>query len=236
MEFKQIKTPSLKDVFVNEIETMILSGELKIGEKLPSERELSEKMNVSRTVINNGISELAQKGFLNVEARSGVYVKDYRRYGSIEILVSIMNYREGNLPKDEITSILELKLVIDKLAVSKAIDFYQTKDIITLTNFLELLAEECGSEKCSKIIFDFYHEIAIISKNTLLPLIYSSFKIPVTHLWENYIEKCGKKSVYDNAFNILEAIKNNDKEKALTCIQKNMDTSMSKFLTMYEKK
>ena len=42
MAFRKLTTPSLKEVFVQEVENMILSGELKIGDKLPSERELAE--------------------------------------------------------------------------------------------------------------------------------------------------------------------------------------------------
>ena len=44
MNFAKIKAPSLKELFVRELETMILSGKLKIGEKIPSERVLAEQM------------------------------------------------------------------------------------------------------------------------------------------------------------------------------------------------
>ena len=36
MQFQKISTPSLKDLFVKELENKILSGELKVGDKLPS--------------------------------------------------------------------------------------------------------------------------------------------------------------------------------------------------------
>ena len=35
---------------------------LQVGEKLPSERQLAEMMQVSRAVVNSGISELEKKG------------------------------------------------------------------------------------------------------------------------------------------------------------------------------
>ena len=101
MDFTKIKAPTLKEIFVREIETMILSGKLKIGEKLPPERILAEQMQVSRAVVNSGISELSRKGFLEVKPRSGVFVIDYRRYGTTETLLSIMNYNGGQLNKDE---------------------------------------------------------------------------------------------------------------------------------------
>ena len=43
----------MTELFVQQIENMILSGELAIGEQLPPARELSVKMGVSRTVISD---------------------------------------------------------------------------------------------------------------------------------------------------------------------------------------
>ena len=40
MNFEQLYAPSLKELFVQKLQGMILSGELPMGEKLPSEREL----------------------------------------------------------------------------------------------------------------------------------------------------------------------------------------------------
>ena len=64
MEFSKITAPSLKDLFVQQIEEKILSGELPVGSKMPPEREMAEQMKVSRAVVNGGINELRRKGFL----------------------------------------------------------------------------------------------------------------------------------------------------------------------------
>ena len=71
MEFKKISSPTLRELFVQQLEDLILSGKLKIGEKLPTERQLAESMQVSRSVVNNGLSDLEKKGFLVVKPRSG---------------------------------------------------------------------------------------------------------------------------------------------------------------------
>ena len=46
MGFQKITTLSLTDLFAQQIENMILSGELAVGEQLPSARELSVRMGV----------------------------------------------------------------------------------------------------------------------------------------------------------------------------------------------
>ena len=92
MQFQKISAPSLKELFVEQLENKILSGELPIGAKLPSERELATSMQVSRAVVNAGIAELEQKGFLVIRPRIGTFVEDYRKYGTLDTLVSIMKY------------------------------------------------------------------------------------------------------------------------------------------------
>ena len=83
MNFEQLYAPSLKELFVQKLQGMILSGELPVGEKLPSERELCQHMGVSRAVVNGGITELARQGFLEVRPRQGAFVADYRRDGNM---------------------------------------------------------------------------------------------------------------------------------------------------------
>ena len=92
---KKKSSGSLKESFVQSIENKILSGELKIGDKLPPEREIVETMGISLTVVNAGIAELAGKGFVEVRPRQGVFVTDYIHKGTMETLVSVMRYNNG---------------------------------------------------------------------------------------------------------------------------------------------
>ncbi len=76
MGFHKITALSMTDLFVEQIENMILSGELAVGEQLPPARELSLKMGVSRTVISAGLVELEKLGFVKIKPRKGVFVCD----------------------------------------------------------------------------------------------------------------------------------------------------------------
>lgn len=235
MDFAKLKAPTLKELFVREFETMILSGQLKIGEKLPPERALAEQMQVSRAVVNSGIAELSRKGFLKVKPRSGVYVVDYRRHGTVETLLSIMNYNGGHLRQDEIRSILEIKMIVDKLAVELSVDRHTDEDITSLEYCLDKMEHlSDNNAKAADAAFSFYHEIAMTSQNTLLPLIYRSFRVPVTHLWIRFIEKYGNKLVCNNAQEILKALKNHDREGAVTAVEKAISSSISGANEIYE--
>ena len=100
MEFTRLSAPSLKDLFVQQLQGKILSGELPVGTQLPPERELARQMQVSRAVVNGGLAELAGQGFLEVRPRQGTCVADYRREGNLSTLIAIMEFRGGVLGKD----------------------------------------------------------------------------------------------------------------------------------------
>jgi GntR family transcriptional regulator, transcriptional repressor for pyruvate dehydrogenase complex len=61
---------------VENIRELISSGQLKPGDKLPSERELAEMMNVSRPTIREGFKILSAMGFLSIRQGNGVFVAD----------------------------------------------------------------------------------------------------------------------------------------------------------------
>lgn len=235
MDFSKLKAPTLKELFVRELETMILSGKLKIDDKLPPERTLAEQMQVSRAVVNSGIAELSRKGFLKVKPRSGVYVMDYRRYGTVETLLSIMNYNGGQLRQDEIRSILEFKMIVDKLSVELFVDRATDEDIASLEKYFDKMQQENDNHaKAADAVFSFYHEVAMISQNTLLPLIYRSFRVPVTHLWIRFIEKYGNDLVCNNAQEVLKSLQNRDKEGAVTAVEKAISQSISGANEIYD--
>ena len=215
MEFTKLSAPSLKELFIQELETMILSGKLPIGEKLPPERDLAKSMQVSRAVINAGITELARKGFLMIKPRVGAFVADYRRNGTMETLISIMNYNGGILREAEIRSILELRISFDTLAVESCIPKITDSEIALLKDFVKQMEETDSPEHASELAYRFHHELAFLSGNTLMPLIFSSFKVPILSLWERFCRLYGLESLRTNTAVLCNYIEQRNTEKAV---------------------
>jgi len=234
MEFSKLSAPTLKELFINEVEAKILSGALPIGSRLPPERELAESMQVSRAVVNGGITELARKGFLNVKPRVGVFIADYRRNGTVETLLSIMNYNRGQLRREEVRSILEMKMVLDRLSVQLLIPKLTGEELDTLKSRLTALRQCDNIARSAAAVFEFYHELALISGNTLLPLIYYSFRVPVLSLWERYGRKYGLEAVYDAAAKLLRAIEQRDVEAAINYVEGTVGEAISGDREIYE--
>jgi GntR family transcriptional repressor for pyruvate dehydrogenase complex len=76
MSFSKIEPERLSQAVVRQIEELILRGILRPGERLPSERELSEQLGVSRPSLREAIADLQSRGLLDSRAGSGVYVAE----------------------------------------------------------------------------------------------------------------------------------------------------------------
>lgn len=76
MPFRPIESEKLSSAVVRQIEELILRGILHPAERLPSERELAERLCVSRPSLRDAISVLQEKGLLSSKAGAGVYVAD----------------------------------------------------------------------------------------------------------------------------------------------------------------
>jgi len=88
---------SLSGKIHSEMRNLILSGELKAGEKLPSEPDLARKLGVSRNSLREAIGLLQKEGLLLKRHGVGTFVTD--RYpiikGGIERLSSIASFIES---------------------------------------------------------------------------------------------------------------------------------------------
>ncbi|WP_146584876.1 FCD domain-containing protein [Puniceibacterium confluentis] len=76
MPFRQIQPEKLSTAVTRQIEKLILRGILRPGERLPAERELAERLGVSRPSLREAVADLSERGLLNSRAGAGIYVAD----------------------------------------------------------------------------------------------------------------------------------------------------------------
>jgi GntR family transcriptional repressor for pyruvate dehydrogenase complex len=76
MPFQKVTPEKLSYAVTRQIEKLILRGILRPGERLPAERELAERLGVSRPSLREAVAELQNKGLLATRAGSGIYVAD----------------------------------------------------------------------------------------------------------------------------------------------------------------
>lgn len=84
----------LYEEIVEQLKNSIISGEIKPGEKLPSEKSLAESFNVNRSTVREAVNKLESMELLEIKHGAGVYVRDYLESGSLE-LVKKMLVKDG---------------------------------------------------------------------------------------------------------------------------------------------
>lgn len=115
VEFQAVKVSRVSDSIVGQIETMILEGLLKPGERLPAERELAEQLNVSRPSLREAIVILESKGLLEAKRGGGTFVRDVTGTAITDPLVSLMSAHP------EVTfDVLELRHALEETAAYHA--------------------------------------------------------------------------------------------------------------------
>lgn len=76
MTFRKIEPEKLSRSVIRQIEDLILRGILRPGERLPSERDLAERLGVSRPSLRDAVAHLSREGLLVSRANSGIFVAD----------------------------------------------------------------------------------------------------------------------------------------------------------------
>jgi DNA-binding FadR family transcriptional regulator len=105
---------------VAQIEQRILSGELRHGDRLGSERELAEKFGASRTAVREALKTLAQKGLVDMRPGRGTMVIDGTSRAMRHSLHLMMRVEQVQNPVNlvEVREILEPEIAV--LAATRA--------------------------------------------------------------------------------------------------------------------
>lgn len=227
-----IKTDSLKDVFVIRFEELILSGKLKIGQKLPSERELALQLGVSRPVVHEGLVELASRCLVSLKPRIGTVVNDYRKEGSITLLSSLIQYQKGKLKPELLDSLLQMRLLMEteftRFAARNRTD-EQIKEFYKVLQKEESVDHK-DIQNITDLDFEFHLLIAMASGNAIYPLLLNSFRQVYTNLSSQFFKDSQVVSfVYQYHRELTQAIEVRDEKKA-ALIMKTLLTHGEKYL------
>ncbi len=213
---------SVRQTFVREIERQILSEELKPGDRLPTSRELCSKMGVSLTIVNAGVAELANKGFVEVKPRHGVYVTDYKTSGNPAILSSILQFNGGRLNAHDIRSFCETRAALDPMAAELAVERATEKDLEEWGKQLEQIRLEQDRKKLCALIPEYFYRLYRMSDNFLLTVLYHCTMEPQQRMYQQFIEKNGTDAVIRNAEEVFRYVSERNAAAAAACMREAM--------------
>lgn len=114
---KKMKTTELPKMISEQIEEKIFNGDLKEGEKLPSEQQLAEQAGVGRRAVREALKMLELKGLIEIRKGSGSFVvrKDLDHF--MTTLTSNVNVYISNQTA-QLKNVMELRKLIEDYAIS----------------------------------------------------------------------------------------------------------------------
>lgn len=215
-----MKKPSRKQQFIASIERKILSGEWKVGDRLPTERELVTMFGASRTVVNASLSELAQKGFIKINPRQWTEVSDYDRDGKLDVLYSKMAYNGDGMDFDMLQGVLDTRRLIEMESVRLAAVRRTQDDINDLLEICQKERDCTELEERVELDYSFHHTLAVASKNPVYPLIINSFAPFARKYFVVFYERLQDKRLEKKHQQIVDAIIKKDAATAADILDK----------------
>ncbi|WP_251859970.1 FadR/GntR family transcriptional regulator [Clostridium sp. Marseille-Q2269] len=161
--FIPIKNAKVYEQVIEQIKSMIISGNLKKGDKLPSERELVDQLKVSRTSIREALRALEIVGLIKCKQGEGNFIRDNFDNSLFEPLSLVVMLEKSN--KNNITEVRRIIEVEATALAANRITIEQLKK-------LEKIIDEIKNSKDEKLIVNldkkFHYEIAQASNNFIL--------------------------------------------------------------------
>lgn len=211
------KDKPLPEIIAEKIVNLIIRENLKGGDKLPSEAELSSSLGVGRSTIREAIKILISRNIVMIKRGLGTYVSE-----KMGISEDPLGFRFIQDKKKLLIDTLEMRLLIEpKIAASAAL--MGTEEEL---QYIEKLCDEVeelilsGGNHIEKDI-EFHTQIAKSSRNlvitTLLPVV-SGF-IPVFA----DLTKCDlRQETIQTHREVVKAIKDRDEKRAFECMMKHI--------------
>lgn len=169
--YDPIQPARLYERIVEQIERRILNGDLKLGDKLPAERELAEQLSVSRTAVREAVKALREKGLVEVQPGRGTFIKNgttqaarlslglMMKFGGVDASASLVEVRE--MVEPEIAALAAARATEDDIAALREAVSAMDEALDDPVTFIEA-------------DLDFHLALAVATKNALIPMLIDS--------------------------------------------------------------
>ncbi len=230
-DFGKIVAPTICELFVRRLAGMILSGELRVGERLPPERQLAEQMGVSKSVAHSGLAELARIGLVTIKPQSGTYVADYMVTGNLETFNAIVRFNGNHLDTDTVAAVFDFRLAVEGFALRRLAKCRTRADISALRDDIDRIGDfvASGAMTCSGLAerFQQFHlRICQCSRSAMLPLTMNAVREGSIALWERYLRTVGVESAMNLLTQFVDAIERQDGDAAYALLEQGLERQL----------
>ena len=166
--FAQLPKGSISETIIERITNALISGELKPGDKIPTETEFSENLGVGRNAVREAIKVLCAFGVLEIRRSEGTFVVDDYNDKLLDPLVYGLILSEHSMEE-----LLEIKIAVSNsimyIAMKNATD-EELAHLKTLGQDFEkkMMDESAPDEECYEASLSFNEYLGDITHNRML--------------------------------------------------------------------
>ena len=210
--FSQIEIETPVDKIIRQIRDLISSGHLNPGDRLPSERQMCERLGVGRTHLRDALKKLEFYGILKTLPQSGTVVAGMG-LPALEGLITDML----SLHNNDFKSLVETRVLLETQSAILAAKNRTEGDLVELQKALEAHKEKVskGEDAVEEDLL-FHIKIAEAGKNSVLKSLLMIIAPDIMAFFKKH-DVCGdglSEIAIQQHETILEHIKNQDHEKA----------------------
>jgi len=168
VEFAAIAAPRAVDEIESQIRDMVAQGRLKPGDRLPSERELAARLNVSRNTLREALRTLERAGIL--EMRKGATGGAYILHGSSDAIVDGLSnlYHLGAISPQQLT---EARIWLSEIVVRVACERATEEDLKALDENIQAARRAIAEDRFDirqKLHREFHLILARATRNPII--------------------------------------------------------------------
>ncbi|BCZ49259.1 GntR family transcriptional regulator [Clostridium gelidum] len=216
-----VKNTKIYEMVMEQIKDLVKKGELKSGDKLPSERELSEKLEVSRASIREALKALQMLGLIETKHGEGNFINENFENSLLEPLSTVFL-----LLGSKSESVLELRKIIEPETAVLAAKNITNEQLIELKEIMEELNNTSDAEVCASLDKRFHYKIAQASGNHLISTImFSVSSLIEKHIENSKINTINKTLVKAQHEEIWNALETHNGSSAKAALKKHLELS-----------
>ncbi len=156
-----------------QIEKRILEGELRKGDRLPTERELAEQFQVSRTAVREAMKSLAQKGLIDMRPGRGTIVIDGAREAMQNSISLMMKLKLGEVGGSD--NLVEFRVILETEIAALAAARATEKEILAMREAIRVMDENLNDADAFINADNAFHEaLAQATQNALILILINS--------------------------------------------------------------
>ncbi|MEP1961830.1 FadR/GntR family transcriptional regulator [Tateyamaria sp.] len=226
MPFRPVQPEKLSFAVIRQIEQLILRGILRPGERLPPERELAERMNVSRPSLRDAIGTLQDTGLLTARPGAGVFVADVLGSAFAPALTGLFSRHD-----EAVFDYLSFRRDMEGLAAERAARLGSDTDLsVVQAVFEKMVAAHPKRNSDEEAQLDAQFHLAIIEAShnvVMLHMMRSMYQLLRDGVFYNrqvmFKQRTTRQALLDQHRNINDALQAREPEAARAAVQAHLD-------------